>query len=182
MNDAEWEVWRSRWTGAEGPLPDLRARAAQQAWRHRRANVIFFALFAAGAAVNLGYQDDLVMRWFLIGWGLLLCLGLVWLQRGSRLEESGTPREAVAYLERRIRIEKNLGQVFRWTYAAGLLFVGIHFRDLFGDDWAVKLVARCLLFAVFVVTFAAPWWMRRFTDRQQLEVDRFRRWLDQQQL
>ncbi len=46
----------------------------------------------------------------------------------------------------------------------------------------MKLVGRVILAAVFAVTFCAPWWMRRFTDRRQTELALWRRWIEEQQL
>jgi hypothetical protein len=186
MSDAEWEALRSNWTGAEGPLPDVRARALQQSSRHRRANVVFFALMAGGALVTVWAavveRADPYTCWGLILWGAAVSIGIVWIQRGIRLAKTVNPREALSFLERRVRVERQGAQIFRWAYAAGILFVAIHFRDLFGDEWRVKLVARCILALIFAFTFSAPWWIRRFTDPQQDEIARLRRWMDEQQL
>lgn len=102
--------------------------------------------------------------------------------RRIRLGKSASPREALSFLERRVRVERQGARIFRWAYAAGILLVAIHFRDLFGDEWTVKLVARSILFVIFALTFSAPWWIRRFTDRQEAEIGRWRRWMDEQQL
>jgi hypothetical protein len=186
MSDAEWEALRSSWTGAEGPLPDVRTRALQQSSRQRRANVIFFSLLAGGALVDawaaIFERADPYTCWGLILWGAAVSAGFVWIQRGIRLGKTANPREALSFLERRVRVERQGAQIFRWAYAVGIVFVAIHFRNLFGDDWPVKLVARFILLVIFALTFSAPWWIRRFTDRQQEEIARWRRWMDEQQL
>ena len=187
MKDTEWEAWRSKWTGTEGPLPDVRARAVQQASRHRRANRVLFALIAGGALVDLWAlifeEADPILCWALILWGAGVSIGFAWIQRGIRLGEAANPREAVAFLEQRVRVERQGAQLLRWAYAVGTICVAIYFRDLFeADNWPAKLVLRTLTFAAFAMTFSAPWWMRRFTRRQQAEIDLWRRWIDEQQL
>jgi len=186
MNDSEWEAWQANWTSAGGPLPDVRARAAHQASRHRRANVIFLALMACGALANawaaIAGRAEPISSWILSLWIAAISIGFMWIQRGSRLRRAVSPREALAFLERRVRIERQGAQIVRWGYSACLLFVAIYFRDLFGDAWLVKLVARLVFLAFFVIALTAPWWMRRFTSRQQAEIDVWRRWMDEQQL
>ena len=34
-----WEALQSTWTEGAGALPDVRARAEQEVWRHRRSTV-----------------------------------------------------------------------------------------------------------------------------------------------
>ena len=186
MNDAEWDAWSKNWTSAEGPLPDIRVRAIQQASRHRRANRVLFALMAGGCLANAwaatAGKADPITCWGLILWGVAVSIGFVWIQRGIRLRETANPREALAFLERRVRVERQGAQILRWAYAVGILCVAVYFRNLFGDEWLAKLVARFVLFAIFALTFSAPWWVRRFTDRQKAEIDLWRRWMDEQQL
>ncbi len=186
MSDTEWDGWMKRWGSGGGPLPDVRAHAARQAARHRWGNALLIAIMAGGSLADLwatytGGLDPVACA-VLVVWGVGLTAGVLWLQRGARLARSAGPREAVAFLEARVRFERRAAQLFRWVYAAALLFVGVHFRDLFGDDWQVKLVARLILFAVFVATFTVPWWMRRLTDRQEAELHQWRRWMEEQQL
>lgn len=185
MSDAEWEAWSSKWSGAGGPLPDVRARARQQERRHLRANLIFWALMFFGVLANLFGQDDPIVRWMLIAWSVVIVAAFLWVQRGSGLSKDPTPRETLAFLERRVRVERRSAQVARWVYPPLMLFVAIYYRDLLGagdDAWVAKLVARALVLALAAVVFSAPWWMRRFTDRQQAEIDLWRRWMNEQQL
>ena len=182
MNDTEWAAWRANWSDAEGPLPDVRARALAQASRHRRANVLFFSLMATGIGVNLLLQDDLLVRWVVIGFGVSLSIVLGWIQRGAGYR-NGSPREALAFLERRARVERQGAQLIRWALPPFILFVAIYYRDLFGHDaWVAKLLARGILLVIAAVLISAPWWMRRLTDRHQAEIDLWRRWMDEQQL
>ncbi len=182
MSDTEWNAWQSSWTGAQGPLPDIRAHALRQRTRHRLGNILFFALMAFGVPANLFLQDDRSTRWIVISWAVALSIAVLWIQRGTALR-SGNPREALAFLERRVRAERQGAQIARWAYPPLILFVGIYYRDLFGDDaWIAKAVARGVLLAMIAFTASAPWWIRRFTDRQQAEIDRWRRWMDEQQL
>src|SRR6185295_11122801 len=52
MIDAEWNAWQSSWTGATGPLPDIRTRARKEVRLHRLANVAFFLLMAVALAAS----------------------------------------------------------------------------------------------------------------------------------
>jgi hypothetical protein len=169
-----------------GPLPDIRARAVHQVSRHRRANLIFLALMASGALANaweaIAGRAEPGSAWSLILWSAALSIGFMWIQRGSRLRRTASPREALAFLEQRVRVERQGAQIVRWGYSACLLFVAIYYRGLFGDAWLAKLVARLIFLAFFVIAFTAPWWIRRFTARQQAEIDVWRRWMDEQQL
>jgi hypothetical protein len=38
------------------------------------------------------------------------------------------------------------------------------------------------MFVVFVVTFSSLWWVARRSRRLQEEIDRWRRWMDEQYL
>ena len=53
MTDAEWTSWQSSWTGASGPLPDVRARTRKEVRVHRLANLTFFVLIAGTLALAL---------------------------------------------------------------------------------------------------------------------------------
>ena len=182
MSNAEWEAWRSKWTSAEGPLPDIRARALRQASRHRLTSLIFFALLVSGMLSNLLFQDDPLTRWFLILWAIAISIYFVKIYRGIGLGNSGHPREALAFLEKRVRVERQGAWIFGLACAAVMLFVSIRFTELFGPEWTVKLVARCIMLALAALLFWALWWVRRLADRQQAELDLWRRWLDEQQL
>jgi hypothetical protein len=186
MNDAEWESWRTSWVDAEGPLPDVAARAAREAWRHRRANLALFGLMSAGCLVDawaaIVRKADPITCWSLVVWGVTVSIAFAWIQRGILFRKTASPHEALEFLEQRVRVERRGAQVFRWAYAVGIVFVAIYFRNLFGDDWVVKLVARLVLLAVFAITFSVPWWVRRAANRRQKEIDGWRRWLAEQQL
>jgi hypothetical protein len=182
MKDPEWAAWSTNWSGAEGPLPDIRARARAQASRHRRASILFFSLMAAGLGANLVLQDDPIFRWVVIGFGVVLSIVLAWIQRGATYR-SGNPREALAFLERRVRVERQGAQVARWAFPPFMLFVAIYYRDLFGHDALVaKLVARGIFVVIAAILISAPWWVRRWEDRQQTEIRLWRSWMDEQQL
>ena len=181
MGDPEAEAWRSGWTGTEVPLPDIRARVTAQVARHRRANILFFALNAGGVIANLLGQDDPIVRWLIIAWSVVLSVGLLWIQRGIACPPSGSPREALAYLERRIRMGRQGAHLARWMYPPLMIFVAIYYRDLFGEDAiVVKLVLRAMFGALVVGMISAPWWVRRLTAAQQAEINAWRKWLDEQ--
>lgn len=186
MSDIEWEHWKEEWDGAAGALPGLRAAARRSELRQRVATALFVALIAAGSALNISStvagQTDPITCIVLVSWGVGVCAALLWMQRGARLLGSAGPREAVALLERRVQVERQVAQLLRWAYGGGILFVAIHYRGLFGDDVAAKWIARGIALAALSITVTAPWWVRRFTDRQQAELVRWRRWIEEQQL
>src|SRR6476620_9865540 len=107
MSDAEWDSWRAKWAGAEGPLPDIRERARKNAARDRRANLIFLLLMASGfgASVNGAlHGNDVPVAIALISWGIVFVGALLWVQRGKKLDAQAHPRDALAFLERRVHI------------------------------------------------------------------------------
>ncbi len=130
MNDTEWDSWRASWADSQGPLPDVRTAAAKQASRHRRANWMLFALLGGGALVNVwaaAFEDaDVVVCVGLLIWGTAVALGVAWIQRGIHLQKTAGPRDAVAFLDRRLRVERQAAQLFRWAYAAGIVATGIY--------------------------------------------------------
>ena len=190
MSDAEWNAWQSRWSGATGPLPDVRARARRESRLHRLARVAFFALVAVGLAATIPAFADPVAAVHEVGWMIAafcgaMAIGYLWLQRGIRAHDTGNPRDALAFLERRLRVEHRGAHLVRWTYAAlCLVFVFVFPRVVAGHsapelEMAISFTA---MFITFAVTFSAPWWVARRSRRAQAELDGWRRWMDEQQL
>ena len=117
MSDTEWQAWRSNWKDSGGTLPDVRERARQAASRNRRATLLFFALIVGGLIADvraLMFESlDAITCVGLIVWGVALSIGVVWIQRGSWLRKTANPREALAFLEQRVRIERHGALLFR---------------------------------------------------------------------
>src|SRR5436305_673705 len=81
-------LWQATWTGASGPLPDVRATTEREARRHRRASVTVFLLAAAGTlgAISAFSAPEGVVH--AIGWGIVafctaLGAGFLLIQRGA---------------------------------------------------------------------------------------------------
>jgi threonine/homoserine/homoserine lactone efflux protein len=114
-----------------------------------------------------------------------MSIGYVAIQRGVRLSSAGNPRDALAFLERRLRVERLAAHLVRWTYAGlCLVFVFLFPRVVAGHsapevEMAISFPA---MFVVLIVTFSAPWWVARRNRPYQEEIDRWRRWMDEQQL
>ncbi|HEY3351717.1 MAG TPA: hypothetical protein VGQ83_00585 [Polyangia bacterium] len=190
MTDPEWTSWQTTWTGATGPLPDVHARAQKEVRLHRLANVAFFLLVAvglAGAGVAFAAPEGAVhaIGWMIVAFCAAMSIGYVWIQRGIRLRSAGHPRAALAFLERRLRVQRRVAHLVRWVYA-GLCaaFVILFPRVVAGHEapWLEMAIAFPCMFVVLVVTFSAPWWVARKSRRHQEEIDRWRRWIDEQQL
>lgn len=185
-----WESWQSTWAGASGPLPDIHARAAREARRHRRTNVSVFLLLAAAslAAIPAFTAPESVVH--LIGWGILgfctaMLVGFLVIQRGVGSSRVASPREAIDFLERRLQGELRVAHLARWVYLALCLFGSIATQVLYvehGSPLPVRVMTlACFLFGV-ALTFTAPWWFGRIAQRRQGELDRWRQWLEQQSL
>jgi hypothetical protein len=190
MTDTEWNSWQSGWTGATGPLPDVRARAQKEVRLHRLANVTFFLLVAIALAACVPIFADPSSAVHMIGWTIIafcaaMSIGYVSIQRGIRLRSAGTPRDALAFLERRLRVERLAAHLIRWTYAGlCVVFVFVFPRVVAGHSapGLEMAISFPCMFVVFVVTFSAPWWVARRSRRHQEEIDRWRRWMDEQHL
>lgn len=190
MSDAEWNLWQSNWTGATGPLPDVRARSLKEVRYHRLANVAFFLLVAvglAGAGSAFAATEGAVhaIGWMIVAFCAAMSLGYIWIQRGIRLRSAGNPRDALAFLERRLRVERLAAQLVRWVYAGlCVAFVILFPRVVAGHEAPGLEMAISFpgMLVVLVATFSAPWWVARRNRRYQEEIDRWRRWMDEEHL
>jgi len=192
MTDAEWNSWQSTWKGAMGPLPDVHARTRREVRRHLLANVAFFLLVAvAVAAVAHVFSVPDREPWVhLIGWIILaffgaMSIGYLWIQRGIAVRATGNPRAAVAFLERRLHVERFVAHLVRWAYLGLCVAFALVFPRLVADHQAPKLemaISFSFMAIVLGVTFSAPWWVARRNRPYQEEIDRWRRWMDEQSL
>jgi hypothetical protein len=190
MTDAEWSSWKSTWTGATGPLPDVRARAQREVRLHRLANVAFFllvviALSASGTTFTDPSSAVRTIGWIVIAFSAAMSIGYFSIQREIGLRQIGNPRDALGFLERRLRFERLIAHLVRWTYAGLCVAVVIVFPHVVAGHSAPRLemaISFSFMFLVFAVTFSAPWWVARRNRRHQEEIDRWRRWMDDQHL
>ena len=190
MSDRELEAWREQWAGASGPLPDVRAMARRNALRHQLGTWTLIALYGFGGAANVWVvlfdHGDPIVAAFLCTWAVVVAALLLWVQRGSKVRPTDGPREALAFFEDRVRIERTAAQIFRWAHVVSIVFISVYYRDLFGDDPTVKLIARVsmglMLLAMLGITFFAPRWAERRAVRQRQDVELWRRWMEEQQL
>jgi hypothetical protein len=185
-----WESWQSTWTGASGPLPDVRATAEREARRHRRAIVTVLLLGAAGAmgATSAFAAPEGVVH--AIGWGIVafctaLGAGFLVIQRGAGPSRLAGPRDALGFLERRLRAEHRAAHLARWVYLAACVSGGIATQILYqehGSPLPVRVMTLgCFVFGI-ALTFTSPWWFGRIARRRQAEIDQWRRWMDEQNL
>lgn len=185
-----WDSWQSTWAGASGPLPDVRARAQREASRHRRTNVTVLLLAAAaslGAVPAFAAPEAVVHT---IGWGILgfcaaMGIGFLLIQRGVGSWRFASPREALGFLERRLRAEARLAQLTRWVYLGFCLFGCIATQALYaehGSPLSVRLMTLGCFFLGIALAVAAPWWFGRIVRRRRTELDQWRRWMDEQSL
>ena len=190
MSDAEWNAWQSTWTGAAGPLPDVRARARREVRLHRLANAAFFLLvaLALAAAVPAFAGASAEVRpvgWTIVAFFAAMTIGYLSIQRGIDLRRTGSPRDALAFLERRLLVERRAAQLVRWAYAGLCLVFVFVFPRMVARHEAPRLemaISFSWMFVVLVVTFSAPWWVARRNRRHQEEIDGWRRWMDEQRL
>jgi len=185
-----WDSWQSTWAGASGPLPDVRARAEREARRHRRTNVTVLLLLGAAslaAVPAFGAPEGPV---HVIGWGILafcvaMGVGFAVIQRGVGSWRIASPRDALGFLERRLGAELRVAHLSRWVYLGICLIGGVATQVLYvqhGSPLPVRLMTlACFLFGI-ALTFTAPWWFGRIARRRQAEIDRWRRWMDEQSL
>ena len=190
MTDAEWNSWQAGWAGATGPLPDVRARAQREVRLHRLANVAFFALVAVALAGSIpAFQDETpavnLVGWMIVAFALAMAIGYGAILRGARAGSAGNPRDAVAFLERRLRVERLAAQLVRWVYL-GLCAVFVFlFPHVVAGHSAPRLemaISYSWMAVVLVVTFTAPWWVARRNRPHEEELSRWRRWMDEQHL
>jgi len=185
-----WEALQSTWTGGAGALPDVRARAEQEVRRHRRSTVSVAILLAAAALGTLPAFDAAEDVVHLIGWAMLgfcaaMGIGFVVIRRGIGSPELNGPRQAVEFLERRLAGERRVAHLSRWVYLA-LCIIGTVLTQLLYVQHRSPMLVRVLTFACFVfgfaITFTTPIWFGRIARHRQSEIDRWRGWLDEQNL
>ncbi|HTO97895.1 MAG TPA: hypothetical protein VMK66_12680 [Myxococcales bacterium] len=190
MTDTEWDSWQASWKGATGPLPDVRARAHKEVRGHRLANAAFVLLVAMGLAGSCPAFADASPAVHRIGWMILafcaaMSIGYFSIQRGIEPRKAGNPREALAFLERRLRVERRTAQLIRWVYAGLCLAFLFLFPSVVAKHeapWLEMAISYPFMLLTFALTFSAPWWVARRNRRHQEEIDRWRRWMDDQQL
>jgi hypothetical protein len=190
MSDAEWDAWQAHWTGAAGPLPDVRARARREARAHRLAAVAFFALVAtalAGSQQAFAAPEPEVhaIGWMIVAFAAAMGLGYAWIRRGISPRRIGTPREALAFMQQRLRLEHLAAHLVRWTYAGLCAAFVVLFPRVAAPHSAPKLemsIAFPFMALLFAATFSAPWWVARRNRRHRQELDRWRKWMDEQHL
>src|SRR5260370_11584529 len=155
MTDAEWNSWQSGWTGATGPLPDVRAREQKEVRLHRLAKVAFFILIAIALAALVPVFDDRSPAVHFIGWTIIafcaaMSIGYLSIQRGIRLSSAGNPRDALAFLERRLRFARLTAHLIRWVYAGvSVVFLFVFQRAVAGHRaaWLQKAITDPCRFA-----------------------------------
>ena len=190
MTDAEWDSWQANWTGATGPLPDVRDRAQKEIRTHRLANVAFFLLVAVALAALVPIFADPSGAVHLVGWMIAafcaaMTIGYLAIQRGIRSRSAGNPPDALAFLERRLRVERLVAHLVRWAYAGLCAVFVLVFPRVVAGHSAPRLemaISFSAMLVTLVVTFSAPWWVARRNRRHQEEIDRWRGWMDEQGL
>jgi hypothetical protein len=186
MTDPEWSSWQSTWSGATGPLPDVRARAQREVRLHRLANVAFFLLVAIALFASASTFTDPSRAVRTIGWTVMafiaaMSIGYLSIQRGIGLRRTGSPRDALGFLERRLRVERLTAHLVRWAYAGLFLVFVFVFPNVVAGHSAPRLemaISFSFMVVFFVLTFSAPCWVARRNQRHQEEIDRWRRWMD----
>jgi hypothetical protein len=190
MTDAEWSSWQSTWAGATGPLPDVRARAQREVRMHRRANVAFFLLAAIALSASVTTFTDpsgavRAVGWIVIAFIAAMSIGYLSIQRDIGLRRTGNPRDALGFLERRLRLERLTAHLVRWVYAGLCVAFVIVFPHVVAGHSRPRLemvISFSFMFVSFVGTFSAPWWVARRNRRHQEEIDRWRHWMDEQHI
>ncbi len=190
MSDAEWDEWRASWAGAAGPLPDVRATAVREARRHRRAKIAYLAcaVIALAGATEAWSIPEAVGRFIagaIVAFVLAMVAGYALIERGAGAAKVGDPRGAMAFLERRLVIERRMAHLVRWVYAALVAgFAPIMSRVVEGHSHPrLELTITSTFMALtFVATFSAPWWVARRNRPHQEELARWRKWMDEQGL
>ena len=188
MSDSEWSGWESSWKGAGGPLPDVRSRARAAAWRQRADNIAGLAMVVIGFAISAvliggASRHEARIGWMDLVFTVTILLGFLWIQRGLRGDRIGTPRDAVAYLEHRLRVERRAAKFAPPIYFA--LLVAASWESYAVTDaslWVARAVTAAVLVVGSAVTLAVPLLVRRRTRREEKEIAAWRRWLDEQQL
>jgi len=185
-----WESWQSTFASASGLLPDARALAESESRNHRRTSVSVVALLAAASLASIPAftaPEDMVhvIGWLILGFCAALGLGFVVIQRAVGSPSIASPREALGFLERRLGAELRVARLVRWVYLALCLLGGVATQLLYvehGSPPPVRIMTlACFVFGV-ALTFTAPWWFARIARRRQVELDRWRHWMEEQGL
>jgi hypothetical protein len=154
------------------------------------ANVGFFLLVAGGLAATIPAftaPEPVVhaVGWIVIGFCAAMSIGYVSIQRGLGLRAIGNPRDAVAFLERRLLVERRTAQLVRWVYFGLFVVFVFVFPRVVAGHTAPRLevaIGFSGMIIAFAITFSAPWWVARRSRRYQEEIGRWRRWMDEQHL
>ena len=185
-----WDTWQSTFAGASGPLPDVHARTAREAHRHRRTNVSVALLLGAASLAAIPAFAAPEEPVHVIGWGILgfcaaMGIGAVWLHRQVGARDVGGPREALGFLERRLRSERRAAHLARWVYLPVSVLGAVATQVLYvqhGSPMLVRvLTLACFLFGA-AFSASAPWWFERTARRRATELDGWRRWIESQGL
>jgi hypothetical protein len=190
MTDRDWEAWQSTWTGTTGPLPDVRARAGRERRLDGLGRAGFFLLVAIGLAASVPAftAPEPEVHWMgfvIVAFCGAMGAGYLWIQRGAEGPATSAPRDALAFLERRLRVERQAAQLVRWVYAGLCAAFVVIFPGLVAghsDPWLEMAIAFPSMAVTLVATFSAPWWVARRNRRYEGELAAWRRWLDEQQL
>jgi hypothetical protein len=162
----------------------------REARTHRLVSAAFFVLVMAaitGALQAFAAREPEVraIGWLIMAFADAMSLGYWWIQRGIDPRRIGNPRDALAFLERRLRLEHQVAQLVRWTYAGLCAAFVFLFPRVVATHSAPKLemsIAFSFMAITLAATFSAPWWVARRNRRHREELDRWRLWLDEQQL
>jgi hypothetical protein len=190
MIDGEWDAWQSSWTSAAGPLPDIRARARREATLHRLSTAAFFVLVAIGVLGSIPAFADSSRAVQAVGWAIVtfcaaMSIGYVAIQRGAKANRAGAPREDLAFLERRLRVEKRTAHLVRWVYLALFVFFAFVFPRVVAGHESPRLemaISYSFMSLALAATFTAPWWVARKNRRWSVEIEQWRRWIEEQGL
>jgi hypothetical protein len=123
--------------------------------------------------------------WIIIAFIAAMSIGYLSIQRGIGLHRMENPRDALGFLERRLRFERITAHLVRWAYAGLCVAFVLVFPHVVAGHSAPRLemaISFPFMFVLFVVTFSAPWWVARRNRRHQAEIARWRRWMDEQHL
>ena len=188
MNDAEWDSMQSVWQDGSGPLPDVLRRARAAARRRSLDNFAGLTMIVGGFALSTflitrGRYHDAAIGWLDLVFTLTLLAGFLWIQRGVITGGLENPRDAVAFLERRIRAERR-GSLFAPPVFLGLLIGAGYYSHTAIDEggWPLRIFMIVLLTVGTGFLLALPWSVHRRTARELDDLHRWRAWMDEQQL
>ena len=190
-------VWQAlaRFRGAGSPrafaLRIAHNRGLSLAWSRKRRPAADPAAVEV-ADLRPGADDQLAagpevhpVGWVILAFCGAMGLGYGLLQRGLRPEEAGSPRAAVAFLERRLRVERRSAQLVRWGYAGLCAAFVLVFPRMVASHSRPELemgISFGFMLVTLAATFSAPWWVARRNRRYEEELEGWRRWMDEQGL